>query len=413
MKVAVIGAGAAGLAAASELLREGRAVTVFERSGRVGGLWVYEEETETDPLGQRPRRRIHGSLYASLRTNLPRDLMAFDGYPFDSSGGGGDHWHRYPGHSRVLEYLERFGADRDLLRHIRFGHEVRRLAPADSGWEVDGERFDAAAICNGHFSEPYVPPIPGLGEFPGQVLHSHNYRRAEPLAERRVVVLGSSVSGADLARELHGVAREVFFSGRAFGAPHTGVDGVRRRPALVRLDGGDAVLANGDRIGGVEALLFCTGYHYRFPFLDGAGTRVRNNRVRGLYRQLVDIDRPSLAFVGLPFRIVPFPFFQRQARWFARLLAGRFELPPRAARRRALAAELRRNRRRGIAERHFHRLGDGQIDYLNLLARECADAPLPAWFTDLWREHRANALAHPGDYHDLPLKAHGPTVVGV
>ena len=90
MTIAVIGAGAAGLVTASELLREGHAVAVFERSRRVGGLWVYEEETETDPLGQCPRRRHHGSLYASLRTNLPRDLMAFDGYPFDSSGGGDD-----------------------------------------------------------------------------------------------------------------------------------------------------------------------------------------------------------------------------------------------------------------------------------------------------------------------------------
>lgn len=413
MKVAVIGAGAAGLATASELLREGHAAVVFERSNRVGGLWVYREETETDPLGQCPRRRIHSSLYASLRTNLPRDLMAFDNYPFDTSGGGDDGWHRYPGHPRVLEYLERFGADKALLPHVRFEREVGRVTPEEPGWSVDGERFEAVAVCNGHFSEPYVPPIPGLADFRGQVLHSHNYRRPDGFADRRVVVLGSSVSGADLARELHGVAREVYFSGRAFGSSHTGNDGVRRRPALVRLDGSDAVLANGERIGGIDALVLCTGYHYRFPFLDGVETRVRNNRVRNLYRQLVDIDRPSLAFIGLSFRIVPFPFFQRQARWFARLLGGRFALPPRSARRKALAAQLRQNRHRGIAERHFHRLGDDQIDYLDDLARECADAPLPTWFAELWREHRANALAHPGTYHDLTLKAHGPTVVTV
>ena len=230
MRVAVIGAGAAGLATASELLREGHAAVVFERSNRVGGLWVYREETETDPLGQCPRRRIHSSLYASLRTNLPRDLMAFDDYPFDTSGGGDDGWHRYPGHPRVLEYLERFGADKALLPHVRFEREVARVTPEDPGWSVDGERFEAVAVCNGHFSEPYVPPIPGLADFRGQVLHSHNYRRPDDFADRRVVVLGSSVSGADLARELHGVAREVYFSGRAFGSSHTGLDGVRPPP---------------------------------------------------------------------------------------------------------------------------------------------------------------------------------------
>ena len=91
--VAVIGAGAAGLVAARELMRHGHRVTVFEQSQRVGGVWVYAPETEADPLGQRGPR-IHGSLYASLLTNLPRDLMACTDYTFDSSGGGDDAWCR-------------------------------------------------------------------------------------------------------------------------------------------------------------------------------------------------------------------------------------------------------------------------------------------------------------------------------
>jgi len=36
-EVAVVGAGAAGLVAARELLREGHGVAVFEKSGRAGG----------------------------------------------------------------------------------------------------------------------------------------------------------------------------------------------------------------------------------------------------------------------------------------------------------------------------------------------------------------------------------------
>ena len=166
MRVAVIGAGAAGLVTAHELGVEGHRVTVFEQSRLLGGLWNYTDAVEDDPLGQRPSRRVHGSLYASMRVNLPRDLMAFDGYTFDDAGGGRDDWPRYPHHARVLEYLNRFAADTGVGDLVRLGHPVRKVVRGD-GWLVDGERFDAVAVCNGHFSEPRVPELPGLAEFPG------------------------------------------------------------------------------------------------------------------------------------------------------------------------------------------------------------------------------------------------------
>lgn len=80
---AVVGAGAAGLAAAKELQAEGHTVDVFEQSGSIGGTWVLDERTESDALGQDAHRsRVHSSLYKSLRTNLPRELMSFYDYPF-------------------------------------------------------------------------------------------------------------------------------------------------------------------------------------------------------------------------------------------------------------------------------------------------------------------------------------------
>ena len=80
-RVAVIGAGAGGLAAARELRREGHRVVVFERGGSVGGTWVYTSAVESDPLGLDPARKVvHSSLYDSLRTNLPRESMGFLDY---------------------------------------------------------------------------------------------------------------------------------------------------------------------------------------------------------------------------------------------------------------------------------------------------------------------------------------------
>lgn len=84
---AVIGAGAAGLVAARELQAEGHTVRVLEQASGPGGVWVLDDATETeDPLGQNAARKtVHGSMYDSLRTNLPRELMGFRDFPFDPS----------------------------------------------------------------------------------------------------------------------------------------------------------------------------------------------------------------------------------------------------------------------------------------------------------------------------------------
>ena len=413
LNVAVIGAGAAGLVTAYELLAAGHRVTVFEQSDQVGGLWNYTDDTEDDPLGLQPSVRIHGSLYASLRVNLPRDLMAFEGYTFDDAGGGSDRWPRYPHHRRVLEYLQRFAADTGVAAHVHLGHQVQCVTPiSQSGWQVDGDGFDAVAVCNGHFSEPLVPPILGFDSFPGTALHSHNYRHREAFTNARVVLFGSSVSGNDLARELSHVASDVYLSGTLFNdATPLGcqTESVKRCPPVASVNGADITLANGETIHAVDALLFCTGYHYRFPFLSPSLVTVEENWVGDLYRLLIPVDAPRCAFIGLPFRIVPFPLFQRQARWFARLLDGRFKLPPRARRQQAYTEEIAHLQATGVPKRHYHLLGDRQIGYLSELARQCGDAPVPDWFVALWREHSANARRHPADYRERALRNRGPT----
>lgn len=61
---AVIGAGAAGLAVARELLREGHTVKVFEAGSGVGGAWRFDgTATDSDVLGLDANRvRVHSSM---------------------------------------------------------------------------------------------------------------------------------------------------------------------------------------------------------------------------------------------------------------------------------------------------------------------------------------------------------------
>lgn len=172
--VAVIGAGAGGLAAARELRREGHSVVVFEKEEQIGGTWVYTPQTELDPIGSDPGRTIvHSSVYASLRTNLPREVMGYRDYPFVETGRPGRDPRRYPGHGEVVEYLKDYAAEYGVVELVRFGREVRFVEMTRLGkWVVksggkDGEEdeeevYDAVVVCNGHYTVPRIAEIPGI-----------------------------------------------------------------------------------------------------------------------------------------------------------------------------------------------------------------------------------------------------------
>ena len=65
IRVAVIGAGAAGLCAVRHLASRPSAfsVTAFEQSKGVGGTWVYTDRTGTDEHGL----PVHSSMYRNLK----------------------------------------------------------------------------------------------------------------------------------------------------------------------------------------------------------------------------------------------------------------------------------------------------------------------------------------------------------
>lgn len=62
MRIAVIGAGVAGLASARRCLETGFEFTVYERTKRVGGTWVYDDRIGFDEFDL----PIHTSMYKNL-----------------------------------------------------------------------------------------------------------------------------------------------------------------------------------------------------------------------------------------------------------------------------------------------------------------------------------------------------------
>ncbi|XP_048553305.1 flavin-containing monooxygenase FMO GS-OX-like 2 [Triticum urartu] len=418
--VAVVGAGAAGLVAARELLREGHAVTVFERSDRVGGTWAYDPRAdETDPLGA----AVHGSLYASLRTNLPRELMGFSGH--ESLVGrvfAGDP-RTFPGHQEVLAFLRAFAEESGVARRVRLRAEVVRAAPplgrgGESGerWSVawrgeDGEvaveAFDAVVVCNGHCTVPLVPKLPGIGKWRGKQMHSHNYRIPEPFRDQIVVVVGLGASGIDIAREISQVTKEVHIASRQnehrLGKisidpylnvwMHAEVDCIQE-DGQVRFAEGAAVAA--------DVVLYCTGYRYHFPFLDLDELTVDDeNRVGPLYKHVFPPKyAPNLSFVGLPVKTILFQSFELEAKWVARVLSGRAALPSEEGMLDAVREHYRRMEESGRPRRHTHALMPEWVEYMDWLAEQVGERRLEARRRDIYERALQRVWSLDGGYRD-------------
>lgn len=426
--VAIIGAGAAGLVAAREMRRAGFEPVIFEQSDVIGGVWVYSPESEDDPPGSSPHRRVFSSMYESLRTNLPRDLMAFTDYSFDSAGGGDDDWPRYPHHTAVLEYLQRFANDFELQAAIRFRRRVMAVEPLPGGrWrlavrdvesDLDATHdFDAVMVCNGHYSRPRIPPLDGVDAFArhgGRLGHSHNYRTPARYDGKSVALWGTAASGADISIELARHAKRVYWCGNAFPQSSWGERlpwGAVMYPSPSGFDAnGNLCLPDGSRLD-IDEFMYCTGYRYEFPFLNGDIVEVEDNRVYALYRDIVPPRHPTLAFIGIPFLVVPFPLFEMQSKWFAHAVSGKLELPAPRLMLDEIDRSINDMKARGIPQRHYHKLGDRQTDYYNRLASDCGEPPLPDWFSQLAAEAQQRRMASPVDFREQPLATRGSTVV--
>ncbi|CAO2813800.1 unnamed protein product [Amaranthus hypochondriacus] len=228
LKVAVIGGGVAGIISSRELQREGHRVTIFEKSDKLGGLWVYDPRVESDPL---THKMVHSSVYFSLRTNLPRVLMSFSDFSFEDRHYGDPR--TFPGHQEVRAFLNDFTTRFGIVDLVQFNSEVIRVERVDgkyNEWMVEWRRtvddeetgsllekdiFDAVVVCNGHGTVPRIAIVPGIEKWPGKQIHSHNYRVPEPFKNQVVVVIGNGASAFDISRDISKFAKEVHLSCRS------------------------------------------------------------------------------------------------------------------------------------------------------------------------------------------------------
>ncbi|XP_061596408.1 uncharacterized protein LOC133459976 isoform X1 [Cololabis saira] len=413
-RVAVVGAGAAGLCVARHILSRPSSFTppvVFELTDNVGGTWCYDERVGTYDNGQ----PIHSSMYRNLRTNLPKEVMMFPDFPFDPQLSS------FLPHQEVQRYLERYCQYHNIQPHIRFKTVVENVTPPvmtkvgeekKTAWEVTSldssgclktESFDAVFVCSGHYSDPHIPHLPGIENFKGQVLHSHSYRYAEPFCGQSVVVLGAKASGLDISIELAKAGAQVTLSHRYPRLTFPLPPGIHQSSSVVAVENDGSIRFQDGSVGVADVLMFCTGYNFKYPFLDAAqlGLEIQDHLVSPLYRFMLPPAFPSLFFIGICKIICPFPNFNCQVLFALAVLDGSVSLPPQEQMEEEVWQELQEKEERGVAQHHLLKMDKDQWEYCKTLACSAGFPPLPPVVRSLYEEVWRQRQIHPQNYRRL------------
>jgi cation diffusion facilitator CzcD-associated flavoprotein CzcO len=178
-EVLVIGAGPAGLAVAACLGRQGLRAEIIDRAQAVGSSW-----------------RKH---YRRLRLHTVKQHSALPHLPFPA-----DH-PRYVAREQVVDYLAHY-AEAFQLRPW-FGEEAAAITREQGHWLTrcrSGRSFltRSVVLATGANGRANRPAFAGEQAYAGRVLHSEDYRDAQPFAGQRVLVVGMGNTGAEIALDL-------------------------------------------------------------------------------------------------------------------------------------------------------------------------------------------------------------------
>ena len=176
-RVAIIGTGFGGLAAAVRLRQAGiEDLVLFEKSTDVGGVW-------------------RENIYPGAACDVPSHLYSLSFAP------KADWSRRFAPQEEIHQYLRDVARDFDLLGFIRFGTEALTAAFDEDGgaWRLtlgDGTVHEAEVLiaATGQLSRPSTPDIPGLDRFEGALFHSARWDHDHDLAGERVAVIGTGAS---------------------------------------------------------------------------------------------------------------------------------------------------------------------------------------------------------------------------
>ncbi|XP_067156772.1 dimethylaniline monooxygenase [N-oxide-forming] 4-like isoform X3 [Apteryx mantelli] len=294
-RVAVIGAGASGLASIKCCLDEGLEPTCFERNDDIGGLWCFADTVDCGRT----------SVYRSVIANTSKEMSCFSDFPCP------ENFPNFLPHHQLLEYFRMYARHFDLLQHIRF---KVFLSARSSTWVVSrissqGFPFDMVITTRfTHFLYWLLPSAImkriGFWKFNSWFNHT-NYGLASVKSSKFNIIINEELPFCILSGT------------------------VVLKPNVKEFTESSAVFEDGTSEN-IDVVVFTTGYVFSFPFLEDS-VRSLFKHSCSLYKCIfpAQLEKPTLAIIGLvQLTGSVMVGAEMQARWVTGIFAGSNKLPP-------------------------------------------------------------------------------------
>ena len=188
LRIAIIGAGPAGLAAGHELLEKGFTdFTIFDALDAPGGTW-----------------RLH--TYPGLACDVWAHSYTFSYAP------NPDWTASFVGQPEIQEYLARCATEFGLDPHISLNTRILGAYHQQGGtWRLrtsagEEHEFDVVINAMGNQHTPLYPEVPGMDLFAGDSWHGTRWNHDVDLSGKRVVIVGSAASAVQIVPEVAKIA---------------------------------------------------------------------------------------------------------------------------------------------------------------------------------------------------------------
>lgn len=431
--VAIIGGGASGAIVLDSLLKERhfRSITLFERRHELGGAWCLDKETietpnhilkpgythvKTDPPLSNPfhetsnseivlpkptqERFVKTPSYEGIKTNIIEKMMTYsDSNHWDVPGVTDPEQKKYVDGLIVKKYIDAYirrnendekvklnfnTSVEDVERIPKPGKRIpyqfkltlrQSLNDSEDIWYQ--QVFDSVVVSVGHYNVPFIPFVKGLDavqeKFPKVVEHAKFYRNNRGYQDKKVVIVGSRASGADLSKFIADTATEVYQSIRNLVkiGKLSHKSNIFSKPVIKEYQltdhGFKIVFEDGSVVENPDRVIYATGYQFSFPFLtrlfeqDNVELTKEGIIIPNLYQHTFLLNEPLINFVGVPIDGISFRVFEYQTILLVRYLAGKVPLPSRNEQSDWIKERFRN---KGVS-RAYHTIGvDDAIKYL-------------------------------------------------